>query len=209
MMYGTEVCCCTSLRYVQQQNQDQKGTTRWGNVITHLNRERDTVIACDICKEPILAKPAGVWWVNFYDKEYKIVRQEGPWFCHGSSYTGLLPCHFKMMARANVVAKNDGVTYGSVLDDDLHEWMTEVGFNVGVTTRFARKPRLATAEVTRCYLCQENLEGDIEMDHVLARSRGGDDSLLMPVHKECNRAKGNRHLMKRPGKKGPKGIDSA
>lgn len=64
------------------------------------------------------------------------------------------------------------------------------------------EPRPFLTEIETCYLCLEPLAaGDyIDMDHVLPRSRGGDDSLLMPVHAECNRSKNNRPLMARPRK---------
>jgi 5-methylcytosine-specific restriction endonuclease McrA len=56
-------------------------------------------------------------------------------------------------------------------------------------------PRPARTEITTCYLCLGPLGDDVHMDHVLPRSKGGDDSLLMPVHSRCNLLKSNRALI--------------
>lgn len=49
--------------------------------------------------------------------------------------------------------------------------------------------------IDTCYLCLEPLCEPIEMDHVLPRSKGGEDGLLMPVHADCNQRKSNRPLL--------------
>jgi 5-methylcytosine-specific restriction endonuclease McrA len=153
----------------------------------------DLALACDICHEPILGGPAGVWWVDWHNDDWTIREQKGPWFCHGSSYTGLLSCHFMLMVRIREHEANGG----SACDIDLAEFLEQVAVNahVQLNVPVVRAARLPTADISSCYLCLEQLAGSIEMDHVLPKSRGGSDSLLMPVHKECNRAKGNRPLI--------------
>ena len=66
-------------------------------------------------------------------------------------------------------------------------------------TAYGRQAKMGdVTTITICYLCHQSLSGKVEMDHVLPRSKGGDDGLIMPVHFTCNRSKGNRPLMPRP-----------
>ncbi len=44
-------------------------------------------------------------------------------------------------------------------------------------------------ETTICYLCHLPLTHPIENDHVFPRSKGGSNGLVLPTHRECNRAK--------------------
>jgi 5-methylcytosine-specific restriction endonuclease McrA len=56
-------------------------------------------------------------------------------------------------------------------------------------------PRPWQSEITTCYLCLQPLSDPVHMDHVLPKSIGGKDGLVMPVHGRCNILKGNRPLI--------------
>lgn len=62
--------------------------------------------------------------------------------------------------------------------------------------RYARRLTATTlaAKGTVCHLCR--LDGADSADHVIARSKGGPDTLdnLMPSHRACNSARGDLDL---------------
>ena len=61
--------------------------------------------------------------------------------------------------------------------------------------RSVRLRRLVAAEYgNECWLCGQPIDGLPSADHVIPRSRGGDDSIenLRPAHLRCNMARGNR-----------------
>ena len=51
-----------------------------------------------------------------------------------------------------------------------------------------------------CWLCGRTIVGQVSVDHVLPRSRGGSDDIenLRPAHLTCNVRRGNRMTAPRP-----------
>ena len=61
------------------------------------------------------------------------------------------------------------------------------------------------AAVSDCYLCGEQLTGDVHADHVVPLARGGEHSAanLRPTHANCNLRKGTRLLSELDWYQGP------
>ena len=55
----------------------------------------------------------------------------------------------------------------------------------------AQRAKLRRAQVNRCGICSRELNGTVEVDHILPRSAGGPDARhnLHLVHVYCNRRK--------------------
>jgi 5-methylcytosine-specific restriction endonuclease McrA len=52
----------------------------------------------------------------------------------------------------------------------------------------------------RCHLCKEDIVGQVSVDHLIPRSRGGTDDIenLRPAHLECNKRRGARRAHRLP-----------
>jgi 5-methylcytosine-specific restriction endonuclease McrA len=105
----------------------------------------------------------------------------GAWFDEAQPYVSRTYLREPVLCHGHEL-----VGYGLDLDEDLSDLKPR-------PRNCSSRPALT--EITTCYLCLEPLSDPIQMDHVLPRTAGGEDGLLMPVHARCNLLKSDRALI--------------